>query len=74
MTSETTQQKERQGIPQGYLGVQEVCKLFNVSRQTIYMMIAEGRLPKPFKSGRFNLWDQKEIERWIQNGKFLSRG
>jgi predicted DNA-binding transcriptional regulator AlpA len=37
-------------------------------------MILDGRLPKPYKDGKKNVWDKREIDRWIDNGKFLRRG
>lgn len=76
MTTETQTENtttRSRGVPDGHLGVNDLCKRFNVSKPTIYLMIAEGRLPKPHKSGRFNLWDSKDIDHWIKHGKFLSK-
>jgi len=74
MTAELPETVERKpgtrGVPVGYLGVKDMCHLFGRSRVSIYAMIADGRLPKPLKDKRFNLWDKKEIQSWLQNAKF----
>ena len=64
--------KRRVGIPKGYYGIQGMCELFGKSEREIYRMIADERLPKPFKDGRLNVWCKKEIDNWHRQGKFLT--
>ena len=66
-----TREKFKQGVPRGYYGIKDLSELFGKSSRTIYQMIAEGRLPKPFKDGRRNIWDKKKIDNWLEYGKFL---
>jgi len=65
-----TREKFKQGTPKGYYGVRDLCELYGKSSTTIYLMIAEGRLPKPLKDGRRNIWDKKTIDRNLQYAKF----
>jgi len=65
--------KKMPSVREGYIGVREVCELFGRSRAAIYMMIAEGRLPKPLKDGKRNIWDRKEIQRHIEHAKFTRK-
>ena len=58
------------GVPAGYVNMMEMCQLFGRSRKTIHLMTETGVLPKPLKFGRQNLWDRKEIEKWLQHAKF----
>jgi predicted DNA-binding transcriptional regulator AlpA len=68
-----TKEKGKHGIPEGYVGVQELRERLGKSSTTIWRMILDGRLPKPLKDGKRNVWDKLDIERWIKNGKFLKR-
>jgi len=61
------------GVPAGYLNTAELCRLFGRSRKTIHVMAETGTLPRPLKFGRQNIWDQKEIEKWLQNAKFAQK-
>jgi len=67
---ERIRKKGENGIPKGYIGVNEVCELFGKSRKTIYQMIAEKRLPKPLKDGKLNIWDRKMIMNILVHAKF----
>jgi len=58
------------GVPVGYINMKEMCQLFGRSRKTIHLMVETRVLPKPLKFGRQNLWDRKEIEKWLQHAKF----
>ena len=58
------------GVPVGYVGVKDMCRLFGKCRATIYVMVADGRLPKPLKDKKLNLWDKKEVMSWLQHAKF----
>jgi predicted DNA-binding transcriptional regulator AlpA len=65
--------KYKHGIPQGYIGVPTLREWLGKSATTIWKMTLDGRLPKPLKDGKRNVWDEKEIRRWIQYGKFLRK-
>ena len=65
--------KREHGIPRGYIGMAELRETIHKSRATIWRMVHDGRLPKPLKDGKRNVWDKLEIERWIKNGKFLRK-
>jgi len=67
---ERVRKKGENGVPKGYIGVKEVCELFGKSQKTIYQMIAEGRLPKPLKDGKLNIWDRKTIKNILDYAKF----
>lgn len=44
----------------------EVLNLVGLSRATIYLMMAEGRFPKPVKVGlRAVAWREADIEAWL---------
>jgi len=60
-------------IAKGYVGVPELQERLGKSATTIWKMTLDGRLPKPLKDGKRNVWDELEIRRWIQNGKFLRK-
>jgi len=67
------QPRKSPNAPQGYIGVLELCELFGKSKKTIYRMIAEGRLPKPLKDGRINIWDRKDIKNILTHAKFAKK-
>lgn len=37
-------------------------KLDGASRTTVYRLIEGKIIPKPFKIGRFNYWDEQELD------------
>ena len=65
-----TRKKGQHGVPKGYINMAELCRLFGRSRKTIHIMVETGALPRPLKFGRQNIWEQKEIQRWLDNAKF----
>jgi len=65
--------KRKHGVPVGYIGTAGVQALLNKSKGTIWRMILDGRLPKPLRDGQINIWDRKEILRWIDNAKFCKK-
>ena len=65
--------KGSHGVPVGYIGTAGVQALLNKSRGTIWRMILDGRLPRPLRDGKMNIWDRKEILRWIDNAKFCKK-
>jgi predicted DNA-binding transcriptional regulator AlpA len=70
-----TKRQGQHGIPEGYYGLQDICRIIGRSRSSVYRMFsdAERRLPKPYKSGKQLLWDKHEMDRFVKNGKFLKR-
>jgi predicted DNA-binding transcriptional regulator AlpA len=70
MTSKALKTKRKYGIPVGYIGTADVRGLLNKSKATIWRMVNDGRLPRPLKDGKINIWDRKEMLRWIDNAKF----
>lgn len=65
-----TRKKGLHGVPVGYINMAEFCRLFGRSPKTVRRMIETGTLPRPLKFGRQNLWDKKEIDKWLQHAKF----
>ena len=68
-----TQKQYKHGIPKGYIGVETLRELLGKSVTTIWKMTHDGRLPKPLRDGKRNVWEKLEVERWIKNGKFLRK-
>lgn len=51
----------------GKLRIDELVeKLGGRSRASIYNDVAEGRLPPPFRYGKFAFWDEKEVDEHIE--------
>lgn len=67
-------EKRNQGIPQGYIGTQELCQLFGRSRKTLHRMVELGSLPRPLTFGRQSIWERREIEIWLKHAKFAKGG
>ena len=43
-------------------------KQLNLSRSSIYKMIADGTFPKPIKLGRRAVgWRAEDVEKWLDN-------
>ena len=66
--------KGTHGTPEGYLNTADLCQRFGRSRKTIRIMVETGVLPRPLKFGRQNLWDRKEIQKWLEHAKFATKG
>ena len=62
--------KSKTGVPKGYLGINDVQALLKKSKATIWRMVQDGRLEKPLRDGSIVIWDEKDLKRWIDNGKF----
>jgi len=73
MSNREPKTNRRYGIPVGYIGTAGVQALLNKSRATIWRMVHDGRLPKPLQDGCINIWDEKEVKRWINNAKFCKK-
>lgn len=39
-----------------------------------YKLISEGKFPEPIKLGRSSRWLQSEVEKWVQERIYQSRG
>lgn len=48
--------------PDQFIDIKEVCKMFGISRATVYRDIESGLLPKPMKIGRRSRWSQNELQ------------
>jgi predicted DNA-binding transcriptional regulator AlpA len=72
-TMNESKPKRKYGIPKGYIGTAGVQALLNKSEATIWRMVHDGRLPPPLRDGKINIWDEKEIKRWIENAKFCKK-
>ena len=46
------------------LDIKEVVQRTKHGERTIYRLVAEGRFPKPRKSGSRNFWIPSELEEW----------
>lgn len=47
------------------LTVNDVCKIFNIEKTTLYAWIAKKRIPVIKISGRMVRFKMSEIERWL---------
>lgn len=46
-----------------------LCELLGLSRKTLQMRMAEGKLPAPANQGERNhLWSVRDIEAWVESG------
>ena len=48
--------------PDQFINIDAVCKMFGISRATVYRDIEAGLLPKPMKIGRRSRWSQNELQ------------
>ena len=55
-----------------YYTVKDVMEIVGKCKRAISTMIADGRLPKPSKDGRLNVWKKSDLDRWIKNEKHLN--
>lgn len=44
-----------------WLNVRDLCARFQLSRASVYVLIARGQLPRPTKIGRSARWRDSEI-------------
>ncbi len=47
------------------VGVPKVCDKINYKPSKLYMLIKEGRFPKPQRIGGKNGWLESDIDAWI---------
>lgn len=51
------------------LGIDDLVRIFNVSRRAVERMRSTGRLPRPdLKIGRLPRWRAETIREWIEDG------
>ena len=50
-----------------YLTINDLIKILNLSRATIYRKIKNKEFPAPIKQGKFSYWKINDIEKWIKN-------
>lgn len=56
-------------IPEGFVDVNEVSEMTNLTAAYISLKMSEGRFPKPYgKHGRKNIWERSLIEAHIEGG------
>lgn len=48
------------------LGVLELAALLGISRSSVYVLVADGHLPRPRKLGRRSVWLRSEVERALE--------
>lgn len=54
----------------GRLQVDQVLRLTNCSKATLYRMIKQGRFPQPiagWRSGQKRLWDYSKVYEWARS-------
>jgi len=55
-----------------YLTINDLIKVLNLSRATIYRKIKNKEFPTPIKQGKFSYFKIDDIEEWIKNLWFYS--
>lgn len=57
------------------LTVQQVATMLNISRRTIWWLVANGKFPKPIRLGaRLRRWERAEIEAFLAEKKKALNG
>lgn len=51
------------------LTIQDVLEMTQIPRSTLYLLMQRGEFPRGFIVGRQARWDQKDIDRWIDERK-----
>ena len=50
-----------------YIRLQDVMRKTGIAKSTIWLWVKEDKFPKPIKlSARITVWDESEIENWIE--------
>ena len=50
-----------------YIRLQDVMRKTGIAKSTIWLWVKEDKFPKPIKlSSRITVWDESEIENWIE--------
>lgn len=50
------------------LNLKEVSELLQISKRTVYRLIAQGKLPNFIKIGGSIRWKSEDINLWVENG------
>ena len=58
--------QEINGVENGLLRTCDVLRFFPISRSLLSKLVSGGNFPKPRKFGRMNLWEKKEVIRFLQ--------
>jgi predicted DNA-binding transcriptional regulator AlpA len=59
-------------IPEGYYGMRDLNAILKVRNAAIHVMIGDGRLPKPGKHCRRNVWEKQTIDKWVEGKNHLT--
>jgi excisionase family DNA binding protein len=51
-----------------FLNANQLANVLNLSRATIYRLLAAGRLPRGQRLNRCRRWSRREIEAWMAGG------
>lgn len=51
-----------------FLTVDQLARIFKISRATVYRLLASGRLPRGRRLNRCRRWSRREIEAWMAEG------
>ncbi|UNK78236.1 AlpA family phage regulatory protein [Sphingopyxis granuli] len=56
--------------PERFLKLPEVCRRVGLGKSMVYLMIQQGRFPKPYKlAASASRWSEREIVAWIADVK-----
>lgn len=50
------------------IAADEVARLLNISKRTLWRLLSAGKLPKPVRLGNAVRWRRDELEQWISQG------
>lgn len=50
---------------QNYIGIDDVAGMLQVSRTTIEVLLARGKIPRPVRLGRCRRWHREIVTRWM---------
>ena len=48
-----------------YLNINELVKMLNISKTTIYRLISKNKFPPPIKQEKFSYWKKEDITNWL---------
>lgn len=48
--------------------VEQLAAALGISKVSIFRLISSGKLPRPAKLGRINVWPVQEIQSWLEAG------
>lgn len=72
--SELPKKKDVPVMQDQFICMKKITDLTTLSDKWFYKLIQNGKFPKPIKFGRKSLWLKSEVEHWIQERIFESRG